>query len=172
MSKQIYEEGGCLCGAVRFRVTAAPYFVAVCSCTFCQRLTGSDYNVESMFREAPFTLTGAAPAIYTHISEGSGMPVHVHFCVHCGTSLFLRPDRFPDCVGILSGTFDNPNWFERSPGTAEYFFVNEAPRGMVIPAGFNTYSGHARALDGSDHVPIRQAETVIVGSHGLREESE
>ncbi len=172
MSQAIHQEGGCLCGNVRFQVMATPYFVAVCSCTFCQRLTGSDYNVESMFREAVFALTGAAPAVYTHVSEGSGLPVHIHFCSRCGTSLFLRPDRFPDCVGVFSGVFDDPNWFDRNPETTEDFFVAEAPRGMMIPAGYNTYTGHAKALDGSDNVPVCQAETLTVTSvqpEGTRE---
>ncbi len=163
MAATITEEGGCLCGSVRFQVTASPYFVAVCSCSFCQRITGSDYNVESMFREKDFALTSAETSVFTHVSEGSGLPVHVHFCASCGTSLFLRPERFPDCVGVFSGTFDNPNWFDRNSETTEYFFVAEAPRGMMIPAGYNTYPGHARDLDGSNNIPVRQARTEIVG---------
>lgn len=155
-----------MCGAVRYEVTAAPYFVAVCSCTFCQRLTGSDYNVESMFRENQFNLTRGKTKTYRHVSEGSGQPVHVHFCDTCGTSMYLRPDRFPDCVGIFSGSFDNPNWFRRDPETTEFFFTTEAPRGMVIPEGFNTYPGHARALDGSMNTPVRQSKTEIINRGG------
>ena len=151
----ISESGGCLCGAVRFSVTAEPYYVAVCACTFCQRLTGSDYNVESMYRVAQFDLTKGDTKTYSHVSEGSGQPVHIHFCADCGSSLFLRPDRFPDCVGVFSGSFDNPNWFRRDAETVGYFFTSEAPRGMMIPAGYDTYPGHAKALDGTENEPVR-----------------
>jgi hypothetical protein len=34
-------EGGCVCGAIRYRVTADPLRVCACYCTFCQRRTGS-----------------------------------------------------------------------------------------------------------------------------------
>ena len=155
--------GGCMCGTVRYEVSAEPYYVAVCSCTFCQRLTGSDYNVESMFREHQFRLTKGQTKKYTYISDGSGQPVHIHFCEDCGTSMFLRPDRFPDCVGIFSGSFDDPNWFRRDPENVGYFFTSEAPRGTMIPAGFDTYSGHAKALDGSMNEAKRHPEPFVVG---------
>lgn len=159
----VSEPGGCLCGAVRYQVTSEPYYVAVCSCTFCQRLTGSDYNVESMFRDHQFRLTKGSTKTYSYVSDGSGQPVHIHFCRDCGTSIFLRPDRFPDCVGVFSGSFDDPNWFRRDPDTVGYFFTSEAPRGMVIPAGFDTYSGHAKALDGSMNEAERYSKTFMVG---------
>ncbi|WP_281859022.1 GFA family protein [Litoreibacter halocynthiae] len=156
------ESGGCLCGAVRFEVSAEPYFVVICSCRFCQRLTGSDYNVESLFRLGDVEVSRGKTKVHTHRSEGSGKSVHVHFCGACGTALYLKPERFPDCIGILSGTFDNPAWFRRDSSSTEYFFTAEAPRGMVIPEGFNTYPGHAKALDGSDNVPTRQARTELL----------
>jgi hypothetical protein len=115
-----------------------------------------------MFREAQFALTKGATKTYTHVSKGSGQPVHVHFCADCGGSLFLRPDRFPDCVGIFSGVFDDPNWFRRDDETVGYFFTSEAPRGMLIPAGFDTYPGHGKALDGSLNDPVRYAQTFMV----------
>lgn len=158
----ISNSGGCMCGAVAFRVTAEPYFTAICSCTFCQKLTGTDYNVEAMFRESQFELTKGATTTFAHTSEGSGMSVHIHFCQTCGTSMFLRPDRFPDCVGIFAGAFDNPSWLRRGPEAVAYFFTEEAPTGMVIPSGFKTYPGHAIALDGSPNNPIEQAQTIIV----------
>jgi hypothetical protein len=162
------QEGGCLCGAVRYAVNAEPYYVALCACRFCQRLTGSDYNVESMFREDQFIVTEGRTKTFTKASEGSGQPIHIHFCETCGTSLFLRPDRFPDCVGVFSGSFDDPNWFTRDENTVGYFFTAEAPRGMLIPAGFETYPGHAKALDGSLNDAKRHARTFMIGKSGRR----
>jgi hypothetical protein len=41
-------EGGCLCGAGRFRATEAPLRMLACHCTFCQKVTGSACFAESM----------------------------------------------------------------------------------------------------------------------------
>ena len=47
-------EGGCLCGAVRYRVLGEPARASVCSCTACQRRTGrlSALGVPSAKRSA------------------------------------------------------------------------------------------------------------------------
>jgi hypothetical protein len=44
-------EGGCTCGAVRYRLKARPIFVHCCHCTWCQRETGSTFAVNA-FAEA------------------------------------------------------------------------------------------------------------------------
>jgi len=44
-------EGGCTCGAVRYRLTDAPMFAHCCHCTSCQTETGSDV----LHRESPTT---------------------------------------------------------------------------------------------------------------------
>ena len=42
-------EGGCLCGAVRYRVEGEPPRSSVCSCTCCQRRTGSAFGFGAYF---------------------------------------------------------------------------------------------------------------------------
>ena len=44
-------EGGCVCGAVRYRVKAAPQFGLVCHCTWCQRRSGSAFSYNANFDE-------------------------------------------------------------------------------------------------------------------------
>jgi hypothetical protein len=38
-------EGGCACGAVRYRLTSGPLFVHCCHCLNCQRQTGSAFVI-------------------------------------------------------------------------------------------------------------------------------
>jgi hypothetical protein len=45
-------EGGCLCGKVRFAVSADPMRVTVCHCRFCQRNTGTAYLAEPAVAKA------------------------------------------------------------------------------------------------------------------------
>ena len=165
MTVSIQEDGGCLCGSVRFRVTAPPYFVAVCSRTFCQRITGSAYyNVESMFRVKDFALTGAGTTVFSHESRAAACRSTSTSAQGAAPRCSCAPTGFPIASASSRAPSTIPNWFDRTPLTTEYFFVAEAPRGMVIPAGYNTYPGHARALDGSDNIPVRQARTEIVGA--------
>ncbi len=44
-------EGGCVCGAIRYRVRGEPLRAYVCHCTFCQRFTGSAFGVLTWFDE-------------------------------------------------------------------------------------------------------------------------
>ena len=52
-------QGGCLCGEVRYRTTAKPVRITICHCTFCQRLTGSAYLVEPIFKREDVEFDGA-----------------------------------------------------------------------------------------------------------------
>jgi hypothetical protein len=69
---------------------------------------------------------------------------------------------FPDCVGVFPASFDNPNWFQRDPDSVGCFFTSDAPRGMMNPAGFDTYSGLAKALDASMNQAVRHSMTFMV----------
>ena len=135
--------GGCLCGELRYAVSAAPTRLTICHCRFCQRATGSAYMVEPIFPKDAFALTSGKARVYSHRSEGSGKIVSVHFCATCGTKLFLSFERFSEVVGIYAGTFDDPNWFARVPETLKHIFLGVAQRGTIIPSGVKTYREHA-----------------------------
>lgn len=146
--KKVKEHGGCLCGNIRYSVNHAPYGINICSCHFCQKMTGSDYMVEPVFRLNEFTLEQGEPGTYEHVSEGSGHIVTVHFCTNCGTTLFHLFERFKDCVGIFSGTFNSPAWFNRNPDTVDFVFLESATHGTIVPPGYRTFSGHLISLEG------------------------
>ena len=44
---QIFE-GGCACGAVRYRMTSPPMFVHCCHCHDCQRQTGTAFVLNAL----------------------------------------------------------------------------------------------------------------------------
>ncbi len=144
-------EGGCACGAIRFAAHAAPIQTTICHCTFCQRLTGSAFLVEPIFRKEDVAFRGAEPRVYERASAGSGKAVRVHFCSACGTTLFLSFARFPEYFGLCAGAFDDPSWFERGPGHGRHIFTRHAQPGVVLPAGVEVFEDHAWALDGSEN---------------------
>lgn len=163
-------EGGCLCGATRYRVRSAPARVTICHCTFCQRMTGSGYLVEPVFARDDFSVTGK-PVGHVHTSDGSGAAVTVMRCADCGTNLWLDLARFPDVVGIIGGTFDDPNWFARSGPDVRHIFARSAQRGTVFPSGVDIYRGPALSHDGSPTAPIRLARPTAVTDIGLPQDA-
>jgi len=58
-------------------------------------------------------------------------------------SCFWTLKRFPEIFGVYGGTFDDPNWFDRTPQTSRHIFLNSAQRSTVIPAGFSAFREHA-----------------------------
>ena len=147
-------QGGCLCGAVRYAATSKPLRVTYCHCKFCQRATGSAYLVEPIFEKWNFEIACGKPATYSLASEGSGKQVTINFCATCGTKLFLEFERFPDIFGIYGGTFDDPNWFDRSPAISRHIFLDSSQDGTVIPAGFSTFRQHTMLGDGTAVEPV------------------
>ena len=164
-------EGGCLCGVVRYSVASEPSNVINCSCRFCQRSTGAAYSVETLFAKEDFKTTKGVTKVYEHFSEGSGKTVYVNFCAKCGTKLFLKFARFPTIVGVYSGTFDNPNWFARTPENTQYFFLSKAQNGTVLPAGFEVFHEHYWQSEGIPSTPQTFDEHTVVSSE-VREVSE
>lgn len=154
--------GHCLCGEIEFGVEGPPNDVLNCHCNFCQRATGSAYLVETMFDKEKFYLLRGVPKVYDHVSEGSGKVIHIHFCGTCGTKTHMLFERFPGSVGVFSGTFDDKNWFERRPENTLYFFLSTAPKGTVLPAGFEVYDAHYWQSEGVASTPVVFEENTVV----------
>jgi len=155
-------EGGCLCGDVRYRAIAEPVRITICHCSFCQKITGSAFLVEPIFRRQDIAFSGHAPRHYDHRSDTSGKRVTVNFCGRCGTTIYLDLERFPDILGLCGGTFDDPNWFERNPGRCRHIFTRSAQDGVMLPPGFDIFAEHALKLDGSPNEPLVLAHAMMV----------
>src|SRR5438128_1643089 len=80
-------EGGCLCGAIRYRVSGAPITTNLCHCTQCRRQTGSPLPAFVTFPLDRFHLLSGEPASY----RSSDFAVR-QFCPRCGSALFWRRD--------------------------------------------------------------------------------
>jgi hypothetical protein len=141
---------------------AEPQRVSVCHCTFCQRFTGTAFLVEPMFERVDVVFSGDKPKTYDHRSESSQKRVTLNFCGRCGTTLYLDLERFPDLLGLCGGTFDDPNWFNRTSGEYRHIFTRSAQEGIVLPAGVHTYEAHAMQVDGTPNRPIVFAQPVVV----------
>jgi hypothetical protein len=91
-------QGGCLCGAVRIEISAAPYRVGVCHCLDCRKRQGSAFHFFAVFPAEAVTVTGETRLYKTR-----------NFCPACGSPLF---DRFGDEVELSAGCLDEINRLE------------------------------------------------------------
>ncbi|MFT3966706.1 MAG: GFA family protein [Sphingobium sp.] len=103
-------EGGCLCGAIRYKAVGDPVAVAICHCVNCQRNSGSAFSVNVIFPKDAFTMEGT-PAVYEDRGD-TGEIVRRLFCGTCGTPLESRSIfSAPEHAVVKAGSFDNPARF-------------------------------------------------------------
>jgi hypothetical protein len=102
--------GGCLCKAVRYRITAAPIVTRVCWCRLCQYIGAGSATVNTCFPMAAVKVTGTIRD-YRCISD-SGNVMHRRFCPECGVHLFSEAEARPHLVFVRTGTLDDPNLAE------------------------------------------------------------
>ena len=128
------QEGGCACGKVRYRVTAAPLIVHACHCRDCQRLTGSAFVV-NLWIERRFVETEARLTSNT-VTAGSGKPHEIFRCPDCGTALWSKYHAAPgDTVLLRGGTLDHP---EAVTPDVHIFTRSKLPW-LDLPAGARTF---------------------------------
>jgi len=96
-------EGGCLCGAVRYRATSAPIRGVICHCSMCRRHSGAPALAFIHFRREDFAWTCGEPRRYR-----SSAFAERGFCAACGSTLSMHEDVLADRVQIAVGTLDQP----------------------------------------------------------------
>jgi hypothetical protein len=101
-------EGGCACGAIRYRLAANPMIVHACHCRDCQRVTGGAFVINLWIeRRLVETLSGTPRSF--RLAGGSGKAHDVFFCGACGTYVWSRYQGAPgDALFVRAGTLDTP----------------------------------------------------------------
>ena len=99
--------GGCSCGAIRYEISADPVFMLNCHCRDCQRATGSAYAPVVVVPRSAVRITGEVK--YFKVVGESGKYVERGFCPKCGSRVNGNLERFPDVVGFLAGSLDDPS---------------------------------------------------------------
>jgi len=98
--------GGCLCGSVRFRITAAPIITRACWCRLCQYLGAGSSTVNVCFPREAVAVEGETRD-YRSVAD-SGNVMHRRFCPQCGTPLFSEAEARPHLIFVRAGTLDDP----------------------------------------------------------------
>jgi hypothetical protein len=119
-------QGGCLCGAVRYEISAPFSSAGYCHCTHCQRRTGTASSANARVPREGFRLLQGEQQLRS-FQAPEGIPKL--FCSNCGSALFSGAPLSDPEVAVRLGTLD------RDPGIRfEYRqFVDSAVTWEPIP---------------------------------------
>lgn len=124
-------EGGCACGAVRYRIMGDPIFVNNCHCTLCQKQTGGTSVVNAFIESEAVTLLSGELSHHV-VQTGSGGDQNIFRCVACGTALWSAYPRLGDVgLGLRVATLDDA----RSLTPDAVIFTDSAMPWVTLPQG-------------------------------------
>lgn len=95
-------EGGCLCGTVRYRISAPVMEVAHCHCRMCRRAAGA--VVVTWFTVMPGAFHLIEGRLRTWRSSDKG---ERGFCPDCGCQVTFAHDDWPDRLDVTLATLDD-----------------------------------------------------------------
>ena len=99
-------QGGCFCGAVRYRASSEPLASMVCHCHSCRRLTGAPLVAWLTFPKDQLVYLQGEPA---RLRSSPG--VLRTFCAACGTQLTYQNDKYSDEIDVTTSSLDDPAAF-------------------------------------------------------------
>ncbi len=121
-------EGGCLCGAVRFRCEGEPINVRICHCRNCQKAMGSPFFARALFDQNAITIEGET-ARYA-----SSELLDRVFCKRCGTRRFAWR-KVGTMAGVALAAFDDRNAFTPT----DHMWVTEKMDWVKLDDGLPQY---------------------------------
>jgi hypothetical protein len=101
-------EGGCQCGALRYRCSRPPFVSYTCHCLACQKLTASAFATCIQVPAEAHELLAGDPAFRERVAE-SGNRLTSAFCPACGSAIYARNSARPRLRTIYVGTLDAPH---------------------------------------------------------------
>jgi hypothetical protein len=122
-------EGGCACGAVRYRLQSEPMFVHCCHCLNCQRQTGSAFVINLLIEADRVELLAGEPvAVDTPRDDGSAQ--RIFRCPDCRVAVFSQYTA-PQVNFVRAGTLDDP----ASVAPDVHIFTRSKVPWVALPAG-------------------------------------
>jgi hypothetical protein len=121
-------EGGCSCGAVRYRLTAEPLFVNCCHCLNCQRQTGSAFVINVLIEAPEVELLAGAPQV-SEVPRDDGSRQRIYRCPACQIAVFSVYTR-EEFRFVRAGTLDDPS----SVAPDAHIYVRSKVPWVQIPA--------------------------------------
>jgi hypothetical protein len=98
--------GGCLCGALRYTLTAEPVATRMCWCRDCQYWSLGNAAVNIVVPRDAVSIEGQA-RVWESVAD-SGNRMRRSFCPQCGTQVFSESQANTTHMVIRVGSLDEP----------------------------------------------------------------
>ena len=99
--------GGCLCGAVRYTISAPVSTLRACHCLNCQKSSGTAGTINAVVPTESFKITKGETRKYDDSATQSGRTLSRHFCAECGSPIYSHRNPNPGFVVVRAGTLDD-----------------------------------------------------------------
>ena len=126
--------GGCLCGQIRYQITADAGPSRICWCRDCQRIS-SNGTVNVIFPSDAIKVSGE-PAKYEKTAD-SGNTVTRRFCANCGTQMFSDSSGRTGHTVVRVGTLDEPSAVKPTTN----IWVASAPSWACVDSSLDHFEG-------------------------------
>ena len=126
-------EGGCQCGAVRYRAEVEEIRAYICHCRECQKQSASAFGISVPMRSDRLEIKGAMKAWRRPTDSGS--QTDCWFCGTCGSRLYHQGVREPEWLVIKGGTLDDPDLLTPSG----YIWVSRKRPWVLLQQGLPTH---------------------------------
>jgi hypothetical protein len=147
-------EGGCACGAVRYRMTCAPMFVHCCHCRDCQRQTGSAFVLNALIETSRVEILAGAP-VRSAMPTDSGRPHGIDRCPTCGTAVWSEYGGAAPIRFVRVGTLDDSHAL--APDV--HIYTRSKQPWLTLPAGVPAFEAYydSKQLWPADSLARRKA---------------
>lgn len=128
-------EGGCACGAIRYRLVSEPIVVHCCHCRSCQRENGTAFALNAVIEADRVELLSGTPERIDTPSE-SGKGQAIFRCANCKVALwshYAGAGAKADFIRV--GTLDDP---DTCPPDV-HIFTRSKQLWVILPEGTEAY---------------------------------
>ena len=136
-------EGGCRCGAVRYRVKLDKLpNVYACHCHDCQTWSGSAFSLQFVVPEDQLEVTGT-PHLYERPSDDGTRISRQRGCAKCLTRVYNTNTRRPGFAVVRAGTLDRSDELN----IVAHIWTMRKMAGVDIPAAVPSWPQNAPLAD-------------------------
>jgi hypothetical protein len=99
--------GGCLCGTIRYTISAPVTELRACHCMNCRKSSGHSGTVNAVVPSDGFKITHGTTKQYDDSATQSGRTLSRHFCGNCGSPIYSHRNPNPGFVVVRAGSLDD-----------------------------------------------------------------